>query len=74
MRGWCDCPSSWIVSNLTAPAGFTGRGGGARQAALPPRGFDTNGPSARRRSPVAMSPSTNSVPITIASNRRNKPL
>ncbi|WP_290719156.1 hypothetical protein, partial [Gordonia sp. UBA7599] len=64
---------AWVVRlcagggvNLTAPAGFTGRGG-ATSGSYRTQGFDTNGPlGATSVAQVAMSPSTNSVPITIA--------
>ena len=45
---------------------FTGRGG-ATSGSYRTQGFDTNGPlGATSVAQVAMSPSTNSVPITIA--------
>ena len=68
--------SAWVVRvcagggvNLTAPAAFTGRGG-ATSGSYRVQGFDTDGPlGATSVAQVAMTPSTNSVPITLALER-----
>jgi hypothetical protein len=65
--------AAWIVRlcagggvNLTAPAGFTDRGG-ATSGSYRTRGFDTAAPlGGTSVAQVAMAPSTNSVPITLA--------
>ena len=64
--------AAWVVRicagggvNLTAPASFTGRGGATSGYRV--QGFDTDGPlGATSVAQVAMTPSTNSVPITLA--------